>query len=256
MARERRFIPMIVIFLLLYADVGCSGKLTRNGARRKIDNMMKAQPTDENRLLKSIGEAPDYGLPAKDFSYNSFDLGRQGVDPDSPDSLENALAQLGYIAIQDSGPGDLTRASVTRHFDATRIVRLTPRMGNVVNKTDHDETYQTGFTCYPEPTPKICDLPDLLEKDRDYQITGIAEEGTHAKVNIVIFWKLSPLALELKRFVEPHKDQAGPLLSESWDTFLSSHSSSGSTRATILFQKFDDGWRIVDEHGRSEKDLN
>ena len=40
-----------------------------------------------------------------------------------------------------------------------------------------------------------------------------------------------------------------------WEQFLNSHSESGNSPATILFKKFDDGWRIVDETGKSEKDF-
>ena len=41
-----------------------------------------------------------------------------------------------------------------------------------------------------------------------------------------------------------------------WEHTLNSHAESGNSPATILFQKFDDGWRIVDENGKSEKDFD
>ena len=41
----------------------------------------------------------------------------------------------------------------------------------------------------------------------------------------------------------------------SWEHFLDSRPDSGWGAAVIKFQKFDDGWRIVDSTGQSEKEF-
>jgi hypothetical protein len=96
-----------------------------------------------------------------------------------------------------------------------------------------------------------------------YTVTGIVQDETHAKVNILIHLKLTTFALELHaasvqdgesklRRKSDYKDY--PRL-YPWESFSNSHAKSGGSPATILFQKYDDGWRIVDETGKSEKDF-
>jgi hypothetical protein len=192
-------------------------------------------------------EVPGYSLPERDRSDVYFTIGRQATDDGL--SLENALAKLGYITTQDSGPGDIPIFSVMNHFDSTRIVTLTGKVGKVVTKTEHDESYESGFDCHPDPYPPHCTLP-FIEMGNDYEITGITQDEIHAKVNILIPWKLTQIALDLKPYARPEEFKPGLVLG-SWEGFLDSHPALGSSEAIILFQKFDDGWRIVDENGNS-----
>jgi hypothetical protein len=110
----------------------------------------------------------------------------------------------------------------------------------------------------------VASIPQLLESAKDYKNTGIVQDETQAKVNVLTPWKLTEFGLELKpyaavqaneeKFKESSYDPYWGLY--PWEHFLNSHAASGESPATILFQKFDDGWRIVDEAGKSEKDFN
>jgi hypothetical protein len=121
-------------------------------------------------------------------------------------------------------------------------------------------SYSTGFSCYPAPDFHQCDLPFFLDSDVDwtqYRITGIVQDQTQAKVNILIPWKMSKFAMELRPYaVEFAKNPAYDKVECfcAWAHYLNSHPLSGESAATIRFQKFDDGWRIVDENGNSLKE--
>jgi hypothetical protein len=109
-------------------------------------------------------------------------------------------------------------------------------------------------------------MPPLIEVGQDYKITGIVQDEVHAKVNILIPWKVTKFGLELRPYaidVQRREVKLGiksdyviyPTL-YSWEHLLNSHGDSGMSPATILFQKFDDGWRIVNVDGKSEKDYS
>ncbi len=245
-------------FLLMLQ--GCSSHLSRHEAGTKIDAMMRNQPVGEYKIYTISGNVPTYGLPSSEFNDESIDIGRIGIDPDLPEfgvSLLNALAKVGYLTIKDAGPGDAAHHSETKHYDSTRLIDLTSKIGRIVAKTKDNETYDTGFVCFPVPNPHACVLPDFIDRELKYDITGITEDGIHAKVNLLMDWKLSRIALELKPYARPSEGETERRYHlDSWEEFLNSHPVAGSTQATILFQRFDDGWRIVDENGKSEKDFN
>jgi len=245
----KRLALTLCLLPLLCMAAGCSNKLTRREAARKIDAMMKPHPAGSQQIMSPGGNVPGYELPDSYRSTALLRLGRIGADLEMP--LESALLKLGYITLQDAGPADLLEGAVTMHWNKTVIVSLTDKVGKVVGRTPNTEngaTYQNGFECPTEPRP-VCSLP-LVEIGRDFQITGIIQDQIHAKVNILIPWKLTQLGLDLKPYAK--SDENKPLYDfELWEKFLNSHSASGSDPATILFQKYDDGWRIVDMNGSS-----
>lgn len=186
--------------------------------------------------------------------------------PSSQDNLLYALNKLGYVTIQEEGPKTTIYAGVPLHYLHSRTVRLTDRVGTA-KSTGHSRDYTSGFDCYPSPTFGQCSIPPLIETDdASFRVTGIVQDETHAKVNILIPWKLTQIGTELKPFaadVRAREDKldlgksnyhAYPAL-YSWEHLLNERSQSGESPAVILFQKFDDGWRIVNEDGKSEKDF-
>lgn len=236
---------ILCLLPLLCMETGCSSKLTRSEARRKIDAMMKSPQAGSPE-----GTVPGYELHDGDVDEAFLGLGRVDAGLDMP--FNSALAKLGYITLKDAGPADFLVGTVTLHSNKTVIVSLTNRVGKVVGKTPYtgNSVYQNGFECPAEPQP-LCRFP-LVEIGRDYQITGIIQDEIHAKVNIQIPWKLTQLALELKPYAESDENENKPLYKyELWAKFLNSRSASGSDPATILFQKFDDGWRISGENGNN-----
>ena len=234
------------LFPFLYPAAGCSGKLTRGEVKHQIDSKLKKLPPDSSEFMTSL-EVPGFRLHESDHSSEYFTLGRQATHDGL--SLENALAKLGYITIEDGGSGDIPVFSTKQHFDSTRIVTLTAKVGEAVTKTGDRKFFQTGFECQTEPYPPQCDLL-LVAMGKDYEITGITQDALHAIVKIRIPWKLTPLALELKPLAE--RDAGVPLSPyDTWQKFLNSRPAAGGSEATIFFQKFDDGWRIVGENGNS-----
>lgn len=268
----RRRIPSFVIavgLLFLSATVGCSSKLSRRKAAHQIDAMLKPDPTRPNKGIVPANAVPGLTLPEDDqLTSPSFSIGHIGVTSSTSDhDLLNALDELGYISMRDTGPGDVSSKGFPAiHYDSTRDVSVTAHAGSIT-KTEYSEDYSTGFSCYPEPQPTQCNLPPLIDADEGhYEITGIVQDEVHAQVHILIPWKLTTFGLELKPFAaEIEKDALNhegfsdyyvyPAL-YSWERFLNSHGVSGKSPATIQFQKFDDGWRVVDENGKSEKDFN
>lgn len=258
-----KHIGFVIALILVLACTGCS-KLTRREATNQIDAMMKPHPTGAGKAVNPAGGyVPGFSLSANDrFQmlgvYISF--GRT----DQSNALETALVKMGYVTVKDGGPGLIDNGAIGRdgylpqyrHADSTHIVSLTEKAGNPTVST-LGVTYPVGFMCYDAPNPTQCDLPPFIERvDKGYQITGITQDEVHAKVNITIPWKLTPFAIELKPYAAALDTSKPDYTMAEWAKYLNAHASSGGSPATILFQKFDDGWRIVDEQGRSEKDLN
>ena len=150
-------------------------------------------------------------------------------------------------------------------YARSRTVSATTKMGGFTD-TGHSKSSSIGFHCYPPPNFEQCNLPPLLDVDeKHFTITGVVQDGPRAKVNILIPWKLTQFAKELQPYAQKVKEDSEKLGMEApynlyptlygWAHFLNSHGASGASSATILFQKFDDGWRIVNEQGKSERDV-
>jgi hypothetical protein len=72
------------------------------------------------------------------------------------------------------------------------------------------------------------------------EVTGIQQEGIHAKADIAIKWKLTPLGLAIKTL--PEDDQRVGVGEE----FLQMPNGEGefSQNDVAKFEKYDDGWRL------------
>jgi hypothetical protein len=271
-----KHVAVIILMLPLIAmALGCSGKLSRHEATHQIDAMMKPHPVGSKKVMSPGGvpgfQIEDHGAVPSSFSlvehkeYGNLTFQGEPKAPSPEDYILNALSGLGYVSVQEEGPKKALVAGSALSYSHSRTVRLTQKVGTAT-KTGYSVDYDSGFSCYPEPNPTQCSLPTLIDMGKDYQITGIVQDDTHAKVNILISWKLTRIGLELKPYalaVETNEDKLGIerdyytyAALYAWEHFLNAHSASGSSPATILFQKFDDGWRIVDEGGKSERDFN
>jgi hypothetical protein len=268
----------LILLPTLLLSVGCSSKLSRRQAERQIDAMMKPHPVGQQKKVMSPGGVPGFYIDeTKDVMPSSFLLDTHKEYGDlvssslhksrsSDDNLLYALNDLGYVNVQEEGPKTVFVYGTPLSYAHSRSVRLTEKVG-APKGTGYSQEYASGFSCYPPPNFTQCSIPPLIEMGHDYKITGIVQDDTHAKVNILIPWKLTALGLALQPYaksieVSENKLDAGksdyydyPAL-YAWEHLLNSHTGAGNGPATILFQKFDDGWRIVDENGKSEKDFN
>ena len=198
--------------------------------------------------------------------YGELDLQEAESFPKNEDFLLAALDHLGYVHVQEEGPKTVNTNGFPLHYKRSRTVVAAEKMGGITAQDEHWKVYSAGFNCFPPPKYALCLLPRLVEIDKKgYTITGIVQDPTHAKVNILIPWKLTPIAKELKPYAKELSDKADRQGNNTpydryqtiypWEHLLNSHEMSGAFPAEILFQKFDDGWRIVDEQGQSEKDF-
>ena len=247
----RRLVLVFFLLPLLFSAVGCSSRLTRREAKYKIDAMLRPYVVGNRVFIPESSPPPGYELSGGYYyNYNPLlSIGRVGADVEKP--LEKALESLGYVTLQDAGPADIPIAETTQHFDSTVIVSLTDKVGRVVGGIPNSKsgiTYQSGFECLPAPAA-ICNLP-LVEISNDYKVTGIVQDQIHARVDILIPWRLTQLGIALKPYAKSDEGKSDYDL-EFWEKFLNAHSASGDDHAEILFQKFDDGWRIVDGNGKS-----
>lgn len=272
----KRIAVIICTLPLMFMSLGCTSKLSRTEAKHQIDVMLNPHPVGPKKRM-SRGGVPGFelanddteGLPASFQLDNHKEYGNLVSDqtpksPDDEDYLLDTLNKMGYVTVQEEGPKSIIYGGTTLNYAHSRTVRLTQKVGTAVTKGDSQD-YAVGLSCFPAPTFAQCSLPPLIESGKDYTITGIVQDETHAKVNILIPWKLTKFGLELKPYAasvqanEDNQKESGYYLYPAlypWEHFLNSHAASGGSTATILFQKFDDGWRIVDENGNSEKDRN
>jgi len=72
------------------------------------------------------------------------------------------------------------------------------------------------------------------------EVTGIQQEGVHAKAEIAVKWKLTPLGQAIKNLPEEYQDVG------VGSEFLHALNSKGefSQYDAAAFEKYDDGWRL------------
>lgn len=266
---------LVVVGTLL---TGCSGKLSRRAARNQIMATLKPHPVGPNKIM-TPGFVPGLMLPQSDFiepPYVVLDQHKGYGDvnaiarslhhsPSADDYLREALLRMGYIAVKDEGPTTESFQGFPLHYPKSRTVTLTARAGTIKSTTSYSRMYSSGFNCYPAPDFHQCSTPLLIDPDQEnFKITGITQDAVHASVNVLIPWKLTDFGRELKTYAIEFKKREDGLGIDSdlvqypelyaWMTSLANHPDAGASPATVLFQKFDDGWRIVDQSGKSEKD--
>jgi hypothetical protein len=247
----KRIIVIICMLPLLSMALGCSSKLTRRESKHMIDEQSKVRPFGPNNAMVH-GHVPGFVLAESDTYYtvDEVQLGRYGVSTGSwgpgQTVLANALAKTGYVTAIDGGPINETIGQFTFNAKTSRTVALTQKGASAF-----------GYVSVPAPTMQgQAHLPELSALDDGYEVTGIVQDGVRAKVNILIPWHLTRIALDIQPYARKGDYSSGRDDRWLWEKFLDNRPASGTSAATILFQKFDDGWRIVDEDGKSEKDFH
>jgi len=276
--KDRSFLALFMALFCFVLVTGCSSKLSRREAMRQIDDMRQPHPFGSNKIMLP-GKVPGFELPKEDTvasstfelaehkEYSELATNHDSVSAKSPSNNEyiiETLNKLGYITVQEEGPKTVYFYGTALKYAHSRTIRLTGKMGSSKD-TGYSRDFASGFNCYPPPDYHQCNMPPLIVMGQDYKVTGIVQDETHAKVNILIPWKLTTLGSELKPYaldIRKREDSLGfnsdyYNYSElySWEHLLNNHDDSGMSPAVILFQKFDDGWRIVDANGKSEKDF-
>jgi hypothetical protein len=245
------FAVVAVMICMTLTLSGCSNKLTRSQAEKMIQAKIPigfAQP--ESLASASLDEpVPGYSLPEDDYaSAGIFHLQKaNGFDDQSDDenSLDLALAQIGYVTYESGGPVTSEYEGTKIPYSHSRTVQFTTKVGPMQDDDSH--YYSSGFHCYPPPLFTQCETPPLIETLGSFKVTGITQDESRAKVDILIDWKLTDFGSQLKPFATNPSGEA-----PNWAQFLDAHNLTGSSPATILFQRYDDGWRIVDANGNSE----
>jgi hypothetical protein len=209
--------PKAVVFLLtsVLLLVGCSNQLTRDDAKTKITKETKLfESLTEKHLLTEIGhiEAPCYRV--------------ESYDPVEGDKQLRLLSQLGMLSIQSSGKH---KWDVALTEEGKKSIKGEP---------------------YAHTTNKACDYSSVdfptAEIDR-VEITGIQQEGTHAKVEATLVWKPTQLGMKLKQLREQHHSSemdTVPILENYSFTSMPKDAVEFSDYEKFGFDRYDDGWRL------------
>lgn len=254
-----RVLALVCAVVLPVLITGCSSKLTRKEVQQEVDKIKRIQlqekvaqfhlQTAPPELVREEPNIPGFKIADEDFPPRDlyFPIGEQTRS--DLNHLVEPLLRLGYLSVKESESGN----------SHSKIVSFSDKAGRHETYS-FGNSYSSGFLCYPAPDFHQCDLPFLLDRETDwtrYKITGIVQDQTHAKVDILIPWKLSAFAIELRPYAAELKGRPDYDTYPNfygWAHYLNEHGTSGESAATILFQKFDDGWRIVDKDGNSLKE--
>jgi hypothetical protein len=245
----RNLVNAALAVVCLGFTVGCSQHLNRLEARHLIDAALKPRSAGPAHLI-TTGYLPGFRVEDDGvYSVDNFQLGTipaiPAGDPTAP--LYQALSQHGYITITPAGPAGLDGPS---YYD----VELGAKAGASHNE-GATRVYDAGFRCYQTIAGYTqCQMPPLLVPEpRRYKIERILQDGNRARVVVRIPWKLTPLALDLKDYVDMHQDRP---YEPYWVNAVRHHDAAGDTPATLWFQHFPSGWQIVDENGMTEQQFD
>ncbi len=181
---------------------------------------------------------------------------------------ENALALL-----RGSGQGLLGARSFTMHTDITLpdaegedrlntllildFLNKLSEQGVLRRPQTRSLYYGTRYFYYSRPNPDIEEsvfvtIDQQISFSRYYfkEITGIAEEGNVARVEVQLGEGTTPIFKTITAALDALKNQGKDLRANKW---VMQHFSLGPTdglsaepspRVTVFFRKYDDGWRL------------
>jgi hypothetical protein len=195
----------VVLFVIILMLVGCSNNLGRREAQRAVNKAVKRIP-EPKELLINTGLVSGYCIDEPAFN-----------PTDGP--AYKALAKLGIVTMKNVGNGwqvDLTEAG-------KRAVAGEP-YGH--EQKQHCDEWQSS-------------LP--IATFDGIELTGIQQEGIHAKADIAIKWKLTPLGLALKTIPEGNDVEMG--LGHEF-SYMPRGEKEFSQNDVAKFEKYDDGWRL------------
>lgn len=205
---------------LLIAVNGCSNHLSRSNAKSQIEREMSAEKADRSRFIKlaNIGRIEEH-------CYDQ-ESGTSDFDPVEVDNDAKALAQTGFITVKSMG---------THSWD--------------VSLTNAGKAAMLGSP-YAHKQKGVCDYWQVsfaLARLDTFSITGIQEDGPHAKADVTVVWKLTPMGLALRKeaaALNLSQTEAGELLSGYALADIPPNATEYHENQTFLFEKYDDGWRV------------
>jgi hypothetical protein len=199
----------LVVIILLTASllIGCSNNLGRGEAQRAINKAVKTVPRPKTLLIRT-------GL----VSGYCYDIYTTNYNPTS--SLDyKALVKLGMVTI-------------TPIANAWQV-EFTEAGKRAVDGEPYAHTQKTNCDSWQSSLPVA--VFDGIE------VTGIQQEGVHAKADIAIKWKLTRLGLALKTI--PEGDDAEMGLGREF-SLMPKGKGEFSQNDVAKFEKYDDGWRL------------
>jgi len=216
MTRRRRAVGSLLLAGLCICVVGCSSTLSRDTAKEII----------EKRNLKGATTTTHIGT-INGYCFDDELTNRLSLLQMNPDILKDAslhylpMMNLGIIAIQTTGTPKTFKVTLT---DAGRQAMDGEPYGH--NVTKRCDQWQVDL--------KVAPLHHV-------QVTGIAQEGITAKVNATVCRKLTAFG---EKFIAQPDDT---LRMFHWDTLEKLGIKDGEVycdHQTLVFRKYDDGWRI------------
>ena len=216
-----RFIAVIVAAISIVMLTGCSSHLSRS----KVDSEMRQQyQCPDSACFPGFGGEERF-LRIGKVTGSCYNL--TNYDPVQSDSGSEykALAQAGYITIKPE----------KRHV---WNVSLTQAGQQAIKDAPYAHTQKADCDSWQVSLP--------LSTFQDLIVSGVLEDGPHAKANISVKWKVTPLGLALRKEAVQLKlsDLGTQVLVGDDIARLPVNETQYDTYRTILFDKYDDGWKI------------
>ena len=202
----KRLALFVIVLLPVNLLIGCSNNLSRTEAQRLINKAIEQIPAPKE-LLINTGLVSGY-CTSTGASYNPTNR----LD-------YKTLVKLGMVTIMP-----VANAWQVEFTDAGK---------RAVQGEPYAHAQKTNCDSWQSNLPVA--IFDGIE------VTGIQQEGIHAKADIAVKWKLTPLGLTLKTIPEGDDIEMG--LGREF-----SHMPKGkgefSENEGAAFEKYDDGWRL------------
>ena len=220
--RSKR-LAALPLLLFSVSLVGCSG-LTRPKAQHELDEQFKAEKISKTSMDEPPKLLLNYGLRSP-YCYMEPSSARWVLNGSSkthgPDDKQRILVRSGYLTVSKIGP-------------VTYTLMLTQKGHAAVS----GEPY--GHTVKPNCDSWQVDMP-FAEWD-NVTVTGVVQEGIHARVEAKLCEKLTPFGAELRRTLPEHDKE---MIASTFFERANFYSSDGRRCETreIPFDKYDDGWR-------------
>jgi hypothetical protein len=195
--------------------VGCSGHLSRSAARSQVEHEINAGMPGftGHEMLVQVGR----------IAATCFD--QVNYDPVENSQEYKALASTGFATVTSEGKSSW---SVVLTEPGKRSLKGEPYAHKV-----------NGFCDYSQVTLPLSTFDQL-------EIQEILEDGPHARADIAFTWKVTPLGLALKKEATRLKlsDLDSHLLIGKDLTEMQEGAITYKTYDSVLFDKFDDGWKL------------
>ena len=203
-----------------------------------------------------VEDAPSF-TPISDAISIGEDGGSTGLEGD----LRNALVEVGYLSRTVGG-------AVTEIWDVDKNHPIHWSQSQFFTMTEKGKPFITGCKDVDSPTfsnqlkQQRCDFPKMSDQiTRTFEVTGVSQlDDAHTDVHVLstLKWHLTPFAQSLRSIARKLDDPGrSGWISGEWYCTLDYSPADGqrSFPSIIHFQRFDDGWRIVDKEGKSLKDV-